>query len=160
MNPSVWNKQNGCMPFGSPGKWILLTEQLASSRQDNLYSIHRLYCSRPSFSPHFYSGPVFVQGVFVKASFFFTAVHVCERFSRTLCMSAQTSVELRPWGTCEVFNVVKQVHWDRKGSPAKASRLVTLWPSHHRAGSTVGGEVQIALSFSLFPQPSCPSVSL
>lgn len=51
-DPSAWNKQNGCMPFGSPGKWILLTEQLASWRQDNLYSIHHLYCSRPSFSLH------------------------------------------------------------------------------------------------------------
>lgn len=29
-NPSVCNKQYGCVPFGSPGKWKLLTEQLAS----------------------------------------------------------------------------------------------------------------------------------
>lgn len=29
-NPSVSDKQNGCVPFGSPGKWKLLTEQLAS----------------------------------------------------------------------------------------------------------------------------------
>lgn len=66
-------------------------------------------------------------------------------------MSAKNSVGLGPRGTCEVFNVVKQVQRDRKGSPARASRLVTLWPSHHRAGSAVGGDVQIALSFSFSP---------
>ncbi|TNN77154.1 hypothetical protein EYF80_012623 [Liparis tanakae] len=34
----------------------------------------------------------------------------------------EDSVELGPRGTCEVFNVVKQVQPDRKGSPARASR--------------------------------------
>lgn len=45
-------KQNGCMPFGSPGKWILLAEQLAFKRESNLCSIHYFYCSGRSFSPN------------------------------------------------------------------------------------------------------------
>lgn len=54
----------------------------------------------------------------------------------------------------KVCNVVKQVQPDRKGSSATAHRLVTLWPSHHRAGRAVGGNVQIALlSFSSFSPP-------
>ena len=127
------------MPFGNPGKWILLTEQLASWRQDNLYSIHHLYYSRPSFSLHFI--------VALRSS-----TCVCEgACSEAVCMSVKNSIELGPRGTCEVFNVVKQVQPDRKGSPARASRLVTLWPSHHRAGTAVGGDVQIALSFSFSP---------
>lgn len=86
---------------------------------------------------------------------------VYEHSSEAVVMSVKNSVELRPWGTCEVFNVVKQVQRDRKGSLASASRLVTLWPSHHRAGSAVGRDVQIAFSSTfysavlcLFPSPS------
>lgn len=73
-------------------------------------------------------------------------------------------VEVRPWRTCEVCNVVKQVQPERKGSSATAHGLVTLWPSHHWAGGTVGGNVQIAYpSFSSFSPPIfsiCPSSAL
>lgn len=87
------------------------------------------------------------------------ADRVYKQSSEAVVMSVKNSVELGPWGTCEVFNVVKQVQRDRKGSLARASRLVTLWPSHHRAGSAVGGDVQIAFFSSLFPLPFCHSVS-
>lgn len=120
-NPSAWNKQNGCMPFGSPGKWILLTEQLASSRQDNLYSIHHLYYSRPSFSLRFTVALQLCVCVFSNVRL---CIGTC--VYEYLLESVKNSVEPGPWGTCEVFNVVKQVQRDRKGSPASARRLA-LW---------------------------------
>lgn len=75
-NPSAWNKQNGWMPFGSPGKWILLTEQLASLRQGNLYSIHPLYYSQPSFLLHVTPHLLVGFGMAVQALFWGTAWRV------------------------------------------------------------------------------------
>lgn len=90
--------------------------------------------------------------------------HVHEHsFSSALCMSGKNSMELRPRGTFEVFNVVKQVQRDRKGSAARAGRLVTFWPAHPRTGSAVGGDVSFSLSppiVSLVSPSVCRSRSL
>lgn len=87
----------------------------------------------------------------------FTIVHRCvlDIFPPQVCVwNVKSFVEVGPWRTCEMCNVVKQVQPNRKGSSATAHRLVTLWPSHHRAGSALGGNVQIALlSISSFPPP-------
>lgn len=64
-------------------------------------------------------------------------------------------VDLGPWGTCEVFNEVKQVQRNRMVKPRQSEQVShTLPRAHHRTGTAEGGDKQIALSFFV------PSLSL